>query len=334
MKIVFLSVYSGIVNRGVETYVHKLANRLITLGHDVTVFQGGKDLPIGAKYSPVVVAVEQVKEFTQEALAQLDPETEVVVSTNGGWQSVLCKWWATKHGGKIVIPGQSGPGKDDKFNLWTFPDAFVALTEYQAEWAKKVNPAIKVVKIPNGVDTNVFKKAGKPLKLNLSHPIIMCAAALVPMKRLDLAIRAVAKLEKGSLLLVGKGEQEEELKKLGGQLLPGRFQIMSFSHPQMPQVYKGVELFTFPTSTWESFGIVMLEAMASGVPVVATDDPIRREIVGNAGLFVNPEDSDEYAKTLEKALDTKWANKPREQAEKFSWDKVAQLYDELFRSLK
>lgn len=321
MKIAFLSFYSGKVYRGVETYVSELSTRLRDIGHKVAVFEGGSSKAL------------TIKEFTKEVLRKIDKDTDVLVTTNGGWQSVLCKLWSARHGKKLVIPGQSGPGLDDRINLWTFPDAFVGLTKYQCDWARKVNPFVHTTLIPNGVDTNVFKKSGKPLKINLPHPIIMSAAALVPMKRLDLAIHAVSRLKSGSLLLVGMGKQEGELKKLGEELLPGRFQIMSFSHTQMPQVYKGVELFTFPTSPWESFGIAMLEAMASGVPIVATDDPIRREVVGSAGFFVDPRNTDEYAKTLEKALSKEWGNTARKQAEKFSWDEIAKQYDQLFRRL-
>ena len=73
--------------------------------------------------------------------------------------------------------------------------------------------------------------------------------------------------------------------------------------------------------------------MASGLAVVATDDPIRREIVGDAGLFVDPTDTKEYLKVLEKALKIKWGSKPRLQAEKFDWDKIAKDYEKLFLEL-
>lgn len=318
VKIVFLSYYLGKVNRGVETYVAELSKRLIKRGHEVEVFQGENST--------------NIKCFTQRVLSKLDKDTDIIVATNGGWQSILCKIWCLKHGKKLVIPGQSGPGFDDRLNLWTFPNAFVGLTEHQRNWSKSVNPFVRTVKIPNGVDLNIFKPVGKPLKISLPEPIILCVSALVPVKRLDLAIKAVAKTQ-GSLLLVGKGESEQELKDLGEKYLPGRFQILSFAHSQMPQVYKSADLFTYPTSPWESFGIAMLEVMATGVAVVATDDPIRREIVGEAGLFVDPNNTKEYANTLKKALSIEWGSKPREQAEKFSWEEIAKQYDKLFKEL-
>jgi len=73
--------------------------------------------------------------------------------------------------------------------------------------------------------------------------------------------------------------------------------------------------------------------MATGLPVVATNDPIRHEIVGDAGILVDPTNTEEYAEALQKALDTNWGNKPRKQAEKFSWDEIAEKYDNLFKEL-
>jgi len=338
MKIAFLSFYSGEVFRGVETYVHELANRLTKLGHEIVVYQNGKPLN-DRKYQTVSLGIKwstnpPIKEFTKEVLKKIDAQTNIIIPTNGGWQSLLCKFWAVKNKKKIIISGQAGPGADEKFNLYTFPDVFVGISTSQAEWAKKVNPAIRMVKIPNGTDLKRFSKNGDKAKIDLPHPIILSVGAFVPMKRLDLAIKAVAELSKGSLLIVGSGTPDKQFLDLANSKLPGRYLIKSVNYLEMPNIYRSADLFTFPTSTWESFGIAMVEAMASGLPVVATDDPIRREIVRNAGLFVNPKNTNEYTKVLERALKKEWGNAPRKQAEKFSWDEIAVQYDNLFKSLK
>jgi glycosyltransferase involved in cell wall biosynthesis len=135
------------------------------------------------------------------------------------------------------------------------------------------------------------------------------------------------------VLLAGEGEGKDFLEKIGKELLGERFLIKSFKYNEMPKVYASCDLFSFPTWKVESFGIVMVEAMASGLPVVASDDPIRREIVGNAGILVDPTNIDEYALALKKALDTDWGDRPQKQAEKFSWDDIAKKYDELFQNL-
>lgn len=332
MNIAFLSYHSGTVSRGVETFVDKFSNILTHLGHKITVFQGSPNQKKSI-YKTVVIEAGNIKEFTKKTLSQISLDTEIIFPTNGRWQSLLCKIWSIRNKKKMVISGQSGPGIDDRINLWTFPDAFVVLTEFQENWARRANPFVKISKIPNGVNLEKFNSQVKKINISLPKPIILCVAALYPEKRNDLIIKAVSKMEKGSLLLVGKGPEEENYKKLASELLPGRFEIISQPHDQMPSVYQSADLFTFATVPWESFGIVLIEAMASDLPVVATDDPIRREIVGPAGVFVDVTDTDAYAKSLEDALSKNWQNIPRHQAEKFSWDKISSEYEKLFKSL-
>jgi glycosyltransferase involved in cell wall biosynthesis len=298
----------------------------------VTVFQRGQKLA-DTRYNAVTIHGESVCKFTQSVLSQLDKTTDIVIPTNGGWQSFLCKVWTLQNGKKLIISGQAGIGRDDRINLWCFPDTFVALTKYQDNWAKNVNPFVKTAVIPNGADITVFASEKEKYEFNLPKPIILSVGALVPIKRHQLEIEAVSKLEKGSLVLVGKGELQDDLQKMGDELLPGRFRIMNVTHTEMPNVYKGADLFTFATSPWESFGIVLVEAMSSGLPIVASDDPIRREIVGEAGLFVDPINATAYASAIESALSTDWGDKPMNQSKNFVWSEISKKYEKLFVSM-
>lgn len=241
----------------------------------------------------------------------IDDDTEIMISTNGRVDAILTKIWCVIHGKKLIISGQSGLGWDDKLNLWLFPNVFVALTNYQKLWAQKINPFLRVEVIPNGVDLQKFHPKTKPIKINLKKPIILNVGEVGEFKRQSL----LKKASPYPVLLIGRGGD------------------IQFAHKDMPGVYTACDLFSYPTSPVESFGIAMLEAMASGLAVVATDDPIRREIVGDAGLFVDPANVEKYAVTLKKALETDWKNKPREQAEKFSWNKIALAYDQLLKTL-
>lgn len=358
IKIAFLSFYSGLIERGVETLIPEIAEPL-GKKHELTLFQGGPpsqkasarqsknykvvQIPTGWRPDKLEHPLDlsrrlfldknslAVLEFTRKVLPVLKKEKfDIVVPWNNGWQIILC---GLSNVGNVVAIGQAGLGWDDRVALWTFPERFVAFTQAQASWAKSVNPLVKTAIIPNGVDVKRFKPGGEKLDFGLPGPIILCVSALVPMKRQRLAISAVAKLKKGSLVLVGRGEMKEELQRLGDELLPGRFKIIESAYSTIDRVYRSADILTFPTSSWESFGLVQLEAMASGLPVVATDDPIRREIVGSSGLFVNPENTDEYAKALQKALDTDWGEKPLEQAQKYSWEEIANKYQKLFEEV-
>lgn len=309
MKIAFLNKYQDKVNRGAETFVHELSRRL-SKNHQVYV----------------------INDINYWRL--LRSKYDVIIPTNGRFQVILVRKIAWLSGSKVIVSGQSGMGWDDKVNLLAFPNVFVALSSKAMAWAKKFNPYVRVEKIPNGVDLSRFSFKGPSFKMGLEKPTVLAVGAFTKQKRLDLVIKAVAELENASLLLIGGGgDMRESLEKLGAKLLGSRFKILTVPFSDMPNIYRSADVFTLPSAPSESFGNVIVEAMASGLPVVATDDPIRREIVGDAGLFVDPTDSDEYARALEKALDTKWGNKPRMQAEKFSWDKIAKQYEDLFIDL-
>lgn len=310
MKIAFLNSTFGKIFRGGETFTGELARSLGKLGHEVRVFGG-------------------VREFWDSK-----EKPDVLIPVNGRLQVILSKIWCLFNHKKIIISGQSGLGIDDRINLWSSPDCFVALSDFQMQWSKKINPSVRFEKIPNGVDLGKFSLKGKRIETSLKRPIILIVSALTAEKRIDLTITAVSKIKNVSLLIVGKGEEESELIKLGNKLLPGRFEIKSFPFDQMPQVYRAADLFVFSTVPWESFGIVMLEAMATNLPVVVSDDPIRKEIVGNAGFTVDVTSTDLFANKINEALKRDWGNIPRERAKNFSWDNIAKQYDEVFKSLK
>lgn len=357
MKIAFLSIYSGSVNRGVETVVKELGERL-SQNHEIHVYQNGNPTG-GEKYKVFKIRIfseenwpkdtsgqkirrkfyldyysREITVFTLKILPQLVRERyDVIVPLNGGWQAAICSLLRPLHKAKIAISGQAGIGKDDFWNLKWNPDAFIALTSPMKEWAEKTNPKIKIEQIPNGVDLKKFHPDVAPADIDLPHPIICCNAALVPYKRVDLTIKAIAKMENASLLLIGDGILKDEISKLGKSLLGNRYLRLSVSHEEVPKYYKSCDLFTMVSASQEAFGIVYLEAMATNLPVVATNDATRHEIVGDAGLFVDPEDIDQYARTLEEALDKNFNNEPRNQAEKFNWDKIAENYESLFSSL-
>jgi glycosyltransferase involved in cell wall biosynthesis len=336
MKIAFINIYQGAVERGAETFVNELSRKL-SEKHFVKVYGFSvKTLPRW----PVLWRTYldpfglQIFWYTLKLIPSfLKERFDVVVPVNGGWQPALVRLVTWVYGGKMIISGQSGIGWDDRNNLWCFPDRFVALTKFAGKWAGRVNPHVKIEVIPNGVDVERFLGERSKVSLRLARPVILSVGALTASKRLDLAIKAVSRLKKGSLLLVGKGEARNKLREAGDGLLKEKYLITSFSHSDMPKVYKSADLFTFPTNPNESFGIVMLEAMASGLAVVANDDPIRREIVGSAGSFVDPRDPKLYAQALDRALKTNWGNKPLNQAKKFDWGKIALKYDELFKQI-
>ena len=310
MKIVFLSRYQNVVNRGAEVFVEELSSRL-RQKHEVDIFFGSDADSMG-----------QV----------LSGNYDVVIPINGGSQSLKASIGRLFKRYKVIISGQAGIGRGEIWNMvLAQPDVYVALTDYMAKWAKKWAWRTKVVKIPNGVDLSKFKPEGEKLDLNLERPIILSVGALTWYKHHERIIEAMCYLDKGSLLIVGEGEQKGELEERGNKMLGERFKIQSFNHLDMPKVYRSCDLFTLPSWSREAFGIAYLEAMASGLGVVAPDDQTRREIIKDAGIFVDSTDPINYAKIIEEALTIDWTKKAKAQAEKFSWDEITKDYEKIIK---
>lgn len=337
MKIAFLNIYQNSAYRGAETYVYELARRL-SVNHKVDIIVGNRKVP--GRWSifwrtfcdPQGLAIAG---FTLRNLKRIWKEKyDIVIPTNGGWQPAFIRIITWLYGGKMIISGQSGMGWDDRNNLWSFPNVFIALSKKAEVWARKVNPLTKVVKIPNGVDLGKFKQKGQKMRLGLKSPVILCVGALTKTKRIDLTIKAVNKLTNVSLLVAaGGGDHEKEITSLGKKLLGDRFKIIKVPYREMPKVYRSADLFTLASDPYYSFEIALIEAMATNLPVVANRDEIRREIVGRAGILVDPENTIAYAIALENALKLRWGSRPLLQAKKFDWDIIADKYGKLLNEL-
>lgn len=312
MKIAFINLYSGINNRGAESFVHDLAARLAENNKVVFFKADSKTWVVQPKHSSSLLkcffldpASLSVLVFTLKQLPRLIKENpDVIIPMNGFWQVLLCKFL----GKKILVTGHSGPGWDERWNLYLKPTVFIATTEPTAIWARKTCPWTKVVTITYGIDVEKFKKA-KPVKLNLERPIILCPAAAVPYKRVHLAVAAVKKLGKGTLLHIGEGAE------------------LNVPYEEIPSYYAACDVVTLPSTSQENSPMVFLEAMAAGKPVVTTDTQRARWILGKGGIYVNPENIEEYKTALENALHKKVDF--QNQLKKFSWEEVTKDYQEL-----
>lgn len=350
MKIVFLSFYSGYVHRGMETVVHELAKRLAK-NHQVTVFQTGPKLKFHKPYQVKTVKLSlkwpkvssrslarklmidyyyrQIFKFTKKTLPhlkQLNPD--IIMPVNGGWQTLLIKRFTKKYPAKLILVGQAGIGWDDRWNLYQQPDIFIALNQRNLTWSKKQNPRLKFKLIPNGVDLNKFTPQGKKLNLKLPKPVILCVAGPQAYKRISLTIKAVSQLPHASLLLIGGNTHYQALAK---KYLGKRFKRLSLPHHKMPQAYRSADIFTLVSESTEAFALVYLEALATGLPVVAPDDQLRREILGPHALYTkDPSNIKDYADKLNQALKSP-KQRPDSWLKQYSWDTIASKYQKAFQ---
>ncbi|NMC36073.1 glycosyltransferase family 4 protein [Candidatus Beckwithbacteria bacterium] len=358
MKIAFLSYYSGLVDRGVETFVDALASRL-GQNHEVMVIQAGTKkeqkpymqivIP-GKSYNSQKLSQDfkerffldkksrVIAKFSFQALKTLQSfQPDIIVACNHGWQAVLAKLYIRLHKhSRLVISAQVGKGREESLALSLKPDLFITQSQTRLKQLS-LKDSDQIIAIPNGVDfAKFFQKqtlAGKiQLQIaKLKKPICLCVAGPEPYKRVEDTIEAVTKLGNVSLLVLGGSKKT---KNLGKKLLSDQFVQLKTPHEQMPAVYQIADVFTLVSDSQEGFGIAYLEAMAANVPVVARDDSLRKEIIGKAGLYVaDPADHIAYAQRIRQALDSNWGKKPQMQAKKFNWDQVSREYEKAFISL-
>jgi glycosyltransferase involved in cell wall biosynthesis len=207
----------------------------------------------------------------------------------------------------------------------------------------------KFVEMPNGVDTQLFAPGGDEdgVRERLGIPAEATLAAFVAtldrahhFKRLDLAIDAVARLgeERVHLVVAGGGELLDGFRALARET--GAAERVHFlrgvPHAELPAVLRAADLFVLTTEPPESFGIVLIEAMATGLPVVATDYPGVRAVVdeGRTGFVVPRDNPDAVAGAIRKLLDmgeearTRLGDAGREKAvREWGWESLLNRMD-------
>ena len=183
--------------------------------------------------------------------------------------------------------------------------------------------------IPNGVDTARFApgpSARRALGLPDDMALVLMVSALSGSKRVDAGIRAVAQLPDTGLVVAGSGEDRESIEALAGELLPGRYFNVELTHDAMPSLYRSVDAFMH-LSLFESFGNVYIEALSTGLPIVAHSNDVTRWILGDHAQLIDTADADALADALAKALADPGPAEPRVQAaERFSWPAIAGEY--------
>lgn len=186
--------------------------------------------------------------------------------------------------------------------------------------------------IPNGVDCDRFRP-DTPRRDVFGIPedclLILMVSALIPSKRVNLAIEIVSRIKDAYLLLLGDGPERTEVDRQAAQLLSSRFKRMTLAPEQMPLAYRSSDLLLHLAKD-EAFGNIFLEAMASGLPIVAHDSPRTRWIIGDDEFLVDADNLNAIAVTIELASKSSAADRVRrvDRAKTFSWSKIGIMYRE------
>lgn len=196
----------------------------------------------------------------------------------------------------------------------------------------------RVVTVPNGVgdemrplDADVVAKFRA--ERGLDAPVLLFLGTLQPRKNLETLLRAYARTagETGWRLVVAgaAGWQHEAIFALARELgVADAVRFVGFVPPEeLPLWYNAADAFVYP-SLYEGFGLPLLEAMACGTPVVASETPALREVVANAGLIVGPRDVPALSQVLLQLarapeLRQELADRGLRRAGEYSWRRTA-----------
>ena len=189
---------------------------------------------------------------------------------------------------------------------------------------------------PNGIDIERFEKASAMTSPD-GPPSILFFSRLEKRKGLEVLIRAAARLTDVDFELVvgGSGPMEQSARSLADSLgVRARF-LGRVEEADVPGMFKAAAVYCAPGLGGESFGIVLLEAMASGVPVVCSDLPGFREVASGAAELVGPGDVDELASVLGRLLadperQQRMAEAGRERAARYDWDRLVADVEKIY----
>ena len=194
--------------------------------------------------------------------------------------------------------------------------------------------------IPNGVDVSRFERAVPLARWQDGHPNLLFIGRHEPRKGLLELLKAYRLLRKPGcdcrLLVVGTGPQEQEARRY---VMTRRLQGVEFlgrvSDEEKAQLLKTADVFIAPATGRESFGIVLLEAMAAGCPIVASDIHGYKGVVkrDEQALLVPPREPKQIAAATARlladpALRARMSASGRSRAREFSWERVTAKVDD------
>ncbi|GAB6859004.1 glycosyltransferase [Microbacterium xylanilyticum] len=188
------------------------------------------------------------------------------------------------------------------------------------------------VLIPLGVDMADFSP--RPRDTPSDVPVIGYVGRLEPNKGVSVLLRSAALRDGWRVEITGDGPQRQELQRLAADLgIEDRVSFRGFAQgAALAEAYRRLDVVVVPSLPWpgwrEQFCRVAVEAMASGVPVVASSTGAIPDVVDRAGVLVPPDDPDALAAGVDEALDPdRWRAlraEGLERAAEFTWERVAE----------
>jgi len=242
----------------------------------------------------------------------------------------------TVHGSDVLRLAETKAGKVLVGLALNGADAVVAVSNFLGLRLRELGvPPGKIRVIYGGVELPEKSEAAPGKR-------VLFVGSLVEQKGVDVLLRSFRRVKEqipeAELLIVGDGRERERLEELS-RSLGLRDVHFEGAKEDLEAYYSGSRVLALPSRT-EGFGLVALEAMARGLPVVATRTGGIPEVVlhRRTGILVEPDNPEALAEALIEVLSNgelwkRLSSRAREWASKFSWDRTAAEYEEVYREV-
>ena len=366
MRIVQVSPYSWDAPGGVQIHIRQLSHQLRQRGHDVLVLAPG-DVP-GMREDALIVgrtftmwangsvakvclsprALRRVRrafdDFAPDVIHVHEPfapgiSVQAVLSATAPVVGTFHSYFAHDTFEGFIYAAVTPLLR----SIWRRVDARIAVSQAaRFSAASRLGPG-KFQILPNGAEVDHFASAKAATNVPQGRRLLF-VGRLEPRKGLPFAIRAFEQLAPDypdlSLIVVGDGPERHAVDALSPALRERVHMMGTVTYDALPTYHKAADIFISPATGAESFGIVLVEAMAAGLPVVASDIPGYREVArhGKEGLLVKPSDAAALAAGIRTLLDdpaqaARLGENGFERSRVFAWDSIIDQLETVYESL-
>lgn len=372
MKIALVSPYDYAYPGGVNNHIACLEERFTRMGHEVKIIAPssnpkktsesgnaiviGKPVPIRASGSVVRCPVSPKLLFSDRIRKMLDQEKFDVVHIHEPMMPALAVSVLHHSSSKELVVGTFHATRS---NSW----GYTMWKPLLKKWMSKLEGKIAVSKaamgfidryfpgdyriIPNGIDLQRFSERVAPIEKYKDGKLnILFVGRLEKRKGFKYLLGAYGHVKKEfpqcRLIVVSPpGRLSQKYEKIAGRRNLKDVVFAGYvSDEDLPLYYNTADIFCAPATGWESFGMVLLEAMATSKPIVASDIPGYAGLIsqGVEGLLVKPSDEKALAGAIltllkDKPMRGKMGESGKKKAKDYSWDVVAQKVMDYYQHL-
>ncbi|MEI6751090.1 MAG: glycosyltransferase family 4 protein [Candidatus Saccharibacteria bacterium] len=343
-----LAIFHELNNRGYDAYIISPAPKIIPESYDQKILLIGRSTDLKSPFhttSQISVSVN-----TESLTRELHKHNFDIIHFHEPWVPILSRQILSRSKAKNIatfhakLPDTVMSKTIEAIitpytkSVLKYLDTLTAVSDAGAVYIRSLTEK-NVRIIPNGIDLNLYKSSVK----SSSGPNILYIGRLEKRKGIKYLLQAYSLVlnqnPETKLLIAGDGPDREKLESLAKKLELDKVKFLGYvADDKKMELLANATVFCSPALFGESFGIVLLEAMACGIPIVAGDNPGYSSVMKGKGSLslVNPKDSEEFARKLnimlyDEDIRTLWKAWALEYVKQFSYKNIIDQYEDLYK---